>query len=152
MHMRTMLWTGLVALGLVGQAAADNPPSVDGKWQIVYAESGGRRNNSWEQRQATVQDNVLKYEASDGKEHAITLKLEPHQMLEASESGGETHKGVYVVGQDYFVISLGTGSFGNGAGAAAATPRASAAGKGESSGSFILILRRQRSGGLGGEK
>jgi hypothetical protein len=136
--MSVLLFAAMLAVG----ADDTTTPQVNGKYMIVYAEEGGRRNNSWEQRQATVRDNTLTYEA-DGKEHAIQLKFGPNQTLEASQTGGEGHKGVYIAGKDYLCLSLESGKFSNGeAGAAAATK-----GNGGSSGSFILILRRQREAG-----
>lgn len=137
--MGTLLLVSMLALG------ADESTAVQGKWLIAYAEEGGRRNNSWEQRQATIADNTLKYEA-DGKEHSIHLKFGPHQTIEASESGSKSHQGVYIAGRDYLCISLESGHFGSttrGEGQEkGATTKAG--GREKSSGSFILILRRQR--------
>lgn len=107
----------------------DAHANVDGKWLIVYAERGGRRNNTWEQQQAMLQGGTLSYEA-EGKQHSLKLTFGPHQTVKASggEEGGDgkERSGVYVAGQDYLCISLGGGD------------------AGRSSGSFILILRRQR--------
>jgi hypothetical protein len=106
-------------------------PKVEGKWRIVYAEEGGRRNNSWEQKVATVKDNTLSYE-SDGKERTLKLTFGPHQTVKAKGAGkgkGE-YSGVYISGQDYFSISLNAGEGDKG--------------RGQSSGSFILIMRKQR--------
>jgi hypothetical protein len=145
--MGTLLLIGMLAVGAdqgTGASAA-----VQGKWLIVYAEEGGRRNNSWEQRQATITDSTLKYEA-DGKEHTIHVKFEPHQTLEASAgTSGQNHRGVYVLGKDYLVVSLESGRFsGTARGAGREKGTAAGAGGGEhSSGSFILILRRQGTGG-----
>jgi hypothetical protein len=139
--MGTLLLVSLLALG------AEESPAIQGKWMIVYAEEGGRRNNSWEQRQATVTDDTLKYEA-EGKEHSISLKFGPHQTVEATGAGGRSHRGVYIAGRDYLCISMESGRFGastRGEGQEKGA-RTSAGGREKSSGSFILILRRQRSG------
>jgi len=120
---------------LPAEAKADAPaaPKLDGKWLIVYAEEGGRRNNSWEQQQATFSDNTLTY-AKEGKSQSIHLTFGPHQTVKASMTVGDkdakegkAYSGVSVAGQDYYCLSL-EGSAGAG------------------SGSFILILRRQRTG------
>jgi hypothetical protein len=116
-------------------------PQVEGKWLIVYAEEGGRRMNSWEQRVATIKDDTLSYER-DGKEQTIHLKFGPHQTLKAAARSGEdkadaSGEGVYIAGQDYLSLSLETGNFGSG-------EKGGEKGHGTSSGSFILILRKQR--------
>src|SRR5689334_18441011 len=85
----------LAAVLSVGGAAEDRAaggeraagPNVQGRWLIVYAEEGGRRNNSWEQRQATVRGNTLTYE-EEGKTHSIQLKFGPNQTLSAVTSAG----------------------------------------------------------------
>ncbi len=135
----------LMAALTVGADQQNGTPAVNGRFQIVYAEERGRRNNSWEQRPATIHDGMLTYEA-EGKEHKIKLDFGPHQTLTVSEGGGEGHKGVYVASKDYVVISLESGTLAGAAGTgqeAAATPAAGGA-QGGSSGTFILILRRQR--------
>ena len=121
---------------LVGanERAAD-APKVEGKWRIVYAEEGGRRNNAWEQKVASVEGNTLSYE-SEGQKRSIKLTFGPHQTVKAE--GEKEYSGVYISGQDYLCLSL------NDAKDPEKTPR------GESSGSFILILRKQR--GAGDEK
>jgi hypothetical protein len=45
--------TGLIG---ISEAGATNLAALDGKWLTVYVEEGGRRNNAWEQRQATASD------------------------------------------------------------------------------------------------
>jgi hypothetical protein len=132
MSMSALLLAAVLAGG-AAEARADEPaymPKLEGKWLIVYAEEGGRRNNAWEQRVATVSGTTLTYEA-EGKKRALNLKFGPHQTVKGSFEGGkkEAQGGVYIAGQDYFSISLG-----------------GPAGKGDarSSGSFILILRRQK--------
>jgi hypothetical protein len=105
------------------------PPKVEGKWRIVYAEEGGRRNNSWEQQLASVSDNTLSYE-SEGKKRSLKLTFGPHQTIKAKGEGDYT--GVYILGQDYLCVSLNEA-------------RDEDKGRGQSSGSFILILRKQRS-------
>jgi hypothetical protein len=149
-----------VVFGLgAGQAAQPAPGGkvmgggMDGKWQIVYAEEGGRRNNSWEQQQATVEKGTLSYEGEGGKKRSLKFKTGPGQTVEATgDEGGKSWKGVYILGQDYLCLSLskalklkatpepapaalappgGGGEVGGGTG-------------GGSSGDFILILRRVR--------
>ncbi len=136
--MNQLVMTVALALGGVGQPA-DAGARLDGKWLIVYAEEGGRRNNAWEQRQATVSGGTLSYDEGGGKRRTLRLKLGPKQTLEATgDEGGDVKgawHGVYVLGQDYLSISLLKGDSG------------AAGGKGHgSSGDFILILRRQRGG------
>jgi len=130
------------------RAGEADKPALDGKWLIVYAEEGGRRNNAWEQRVATVKGNTLSYEAEE-KQRSMQLTLGPNQTVSAKVEG-KAHKGVYIAGQDYLCISLVTGAKKKGAetGATAVEPTvaAAAAQKGgghHSSGDFILILRRQ---------
>jgi len=109
-------------------------PKVEGKWRIVYAEEGGRRNNAWEQRVAAVRDNALSYEV-EGKTRSLKLSFGPHQTVKATGEGetkGE-YNGVYILGQDYLCISLNA--------------KEGDKGRGQSSGSFILILRKQRKEG-----
>ena len=103
-------------------------PKVDGKWRIVYAEEGGRRNNSWEQKVATVNRDTLSYE-SDGKKRSLKLTFGPHQTVKAK--GDREFTGVYIHGQDYLCISLNNA-------------KDASEGRGQSSGSFILILRKMR--------
>jgi uncharacterized protein (TIGR03067 family) len=115
---------------------ADDKPNLDGKWLVVYAEEGGRRNNSWEQQLAILKDDTLTYEDA-GKKRTVKLKFGAHQTVEAMRGGegGEEkpHKGVYVAAQDYLVISLEAGE-----------GKKPAAGQGHrSSGDFVLILRKQ---------
>ncbi len=132
--------SALLMAALLAAPGADQPgamPNVEGKWLIVYAEEGGRRMNSWEQRVANLKDNTLTYER-DGKEQQIHLKFGPHQTLKAStakEDASAGGDGVYIAGQDYLCLSLTSGNF---------TGGEKAQGAGSSSGSFILILRRQR--------
>ena len=103
-------------------------PKVDGKWRIVYAEEGGRRNNSWEQKVATVSRDTLSYE-SEGKKRSLKLTFGPHQTVKAK--GDHEFTGVYIHGQDYLCISLNDA-------------KDESEGRGQSSGSFILILRKMR--------
>jgi hypothetical protein len=113
------------------EAKTEDAPKVEGKWRIVYAEEGGRRNNAWEQRAATVRDNAISYEA-EGKTRSLKLSFEANQAVKATGEGetkGE-FSGVYILSQDYLCISLNA--------------REGDKGRGESSGSFILILRKQR--------
>ena len=126
----------LLAVALA--AGADPAPKVDGKWLIVYAEENGRRNNSWENRQATVSGGKLSYAAEGGKEQSLELKFGDGQTVKATAKGGEggaaagSHSGVYIASQDYLCLSLN----------ADGKDKA----RGSSSGSFILILRKQRGG------
>lgn len=129
--MRVLFVMVVVALALVsGAAAGDDAPMLDGKWLIVYAEEGGRRNNAWEQRVAVLQGDTLSYQAEQ-KRRSLQLKLGPNQTLSAAvqdeEGSSRKHQGVYIAAQDYLCLSLVTG-----------------AKKHSSSGDFILILRRQR--------
>jgi hypothetical protein len=136
--MRLLLVAAVVALG-AGPGIGGGAGGPEGKWLIVYAEQGGRRNNAWEQRVAVIKGDVLSYEAEE-KERSMQLSFGPNQTLTAKVSeegkGAKTHKGVYIAGQDYLCISLVTGD-----------GKAKGAGAGEgsrSSGDFIVILRRQR--------
>jgi hypothetical protein len=134
--MNMLLVTAVFALGGDAQPTAAKEAAgarLDGKYMIVYAEEGGRRNNAWEQRQATIKDNTLSYEPESGKQRSLQLKLGKHQTLEAT-SGAKTRHGVYILGRDYLCVSLGAATAANG-----------------SSGSFILILRRQRGAKAGAE-
>jgi hypothetical protein len=155
--MRTLLVMAVLALGCGVQLAAAGAPA-DGKWLIVYAEEGGRRNNAWEQRQATMSGGTLSYEAEGGKKLSLKLKFGPHQAIEATVSAGGgagagiMRRGVYIMGQDYLCISLEkagkAGAGGAGVKGELEVQKATAsAGEGQqSSGDFILILRRQRGG------
>jgi hypothetical protein len=159
--MTTLLVTAALALGYGDGVKGGKGPSADGKWLIVYAEEGGRRNNAWEQRQATLSKGTLSYESEAGKKRSLKLKFGPHQTLEATISAGGgagaavMRRGVYIRGQDYLCISLGKeggkkGAAAPGAGrdlAAREAAQETAVGAGTdhgSSGDFILILRRQR--------
>ena len=106
----------------------EGAPMVEGRWRIVYAEEGGRRNNAWEQKLATVKDDTLSYE-SEGKKRSLKLTFGPHQTVKA-EGEGE-FRGVYIHGQDYLCVSLNDA-------------KDEKKGRGQSSASFILILRKQR--------
>jgi hypothetical protein len=154
--MSTLLMAAVLAAVAADQpgerAAAGAMPNVQGKWLIVYAEEGGRRMNSWEQRVATIKDDTMTYER-DGKEQAMHLTFGPHQTLKASagksaENTAGTGQGVYIAAQDYLCLSLASGNFTGGerggAGAAGAAGAGQGQGHGTSSGKFILILRRQR--------
>jgi hypothetical protein len=136
--MNLLLITAALALGAAEQPAGKGAARLDGKWLIVYAEEGGRRNNTWEQRLATVADGSLSYEGEGGKRRSLRLKIGPNQTLEATaEEKGKAWRGVYILGQDYLCISLSRGGK-DGA------PGAGAGGGHGSSGDFILILRRAR--------
>lgn len=124
-------------------ATADATPKLDGKWLIVYAEEGGKRNNTWETQVATVSGDTLSYEAG-GKKYTLQMKFGPKQTLKAtlSEKGDKNAQdGVYIAGQDYLAISLNAEGSKD---AKEATATKTGADTGTSSGSFILILRRQR--------
>lgn len=131
-----MLWgTAVLALGIGALSAVGGEkdgPALDGKWLIVYAEEGGRRNNAWEQRIATLKGTNLSYQAEE-KTRSMKLSFGPNQTLTAkvsSEGKDKSLKGVCIVGQDYLCISLVTGA-------------KDAEAKHRSSGDFIFILRRQ---------
>ena len=137
--MRTLLATAWIALGIGAFPAAGgegDKPSLDGKWLIVYAEEGGRRNNAWEQRLATIKADNLSYQAEE-KTRSMQLTFGPNQTLTAkvtSDGKDKTFKGVCIVGQDYVCISLAAGG---------KSKDAEAQAKHRSSGDFIVILRRQ---------
>lgn len=155
--MRILFVTAFAVLTLsVGRTPGGEAgkPALDGKWLIVYAEEGGRRNNAWEQRVATIKGDTLSYEAEE-KRRSMQLTFGPNQTLSAKVAGegkAKIHKGVYIAAQDYLCISLVTGGKAKDAGAGAAAAGAgqapaAAAQKGgahHSSGDFIVILRRQR--------
>lgn len=121
----------MTALLFGAEDKKEAPPKVEGKWRIVYAEEGGRRNNSWEQQLAGVSDNTLSYE-SEGKKRSLKLMFGPHQTIKAKGEGDKDYTGVYILGQDYLCVSLNDA-------------KDKGKGRGQSSGSFILILRKQRS-------
>jgi hypothetical protein len=131
-RMNALLLTTVLAFGAVDKdAPAAAAPKLDGKWTIVYAEEGGRRNTAWETRPAMFSDGKLSYE-EEGKKHTMELKFGPHQSVTATglgKEGDKSGKGHYIAGQDYLTISL--------------TPEGKTP-AGGSSGDFILILRRQR--------
>lgn len=151
--MRMLLATAFIALGIGAFPAVGGEgdgPALDGKWLVVYAEEGGRRNNAWEQRVATIKGDQLSYQAEE-KTRSLQLTFGPNQTLTAkisSDGKDKTLKGVCIVGQDYLCISLVTGGKAKdtGKGASTDTERTAAA-QGEkkhrSSGDFIVILRRQ---------
>jgi hypothetical protein len=167
--MDALLVTVVFALGGAGQAAQGKGAAAaetDGKWLIVYAEEGGRRNNTWEQRQATLANGTLTYEGDGGKHVSFRLKFAPHQMVNATggredekgkgADGGKAWHGVYILGQDYLCLSLTKGAGKPGAVAPVgrlpvpkAEPAVGAGGPQSSSGELILILRRQRGGKAG---
>jgi hypothetical protein len=118
----------VTALLFGAEDAKDAAPKVEGKWRIIYAEEGGRRNNAWEQQLASVRDNTLSYE-SEGAKRSLKLMFAPHQTLKAK--GEHDYTGVYILGQDYLCVSLNDA-------------KGEGKGRGQSSGSFILILRKQR--------
>jgi hypothetical protein len=115
------------AILMAAEEKKEDAPKVEGKWRIVYAEEGGRRNNTWEQKMAAVEDNTLSYE-SEGKKRSLKLKFGPHQTVKAE--GENEYTGVYIHGQDYLCLSLNDAK--------------GESKSGQSSGSFILILRKQR--------
>jgi uncharacterized protein YxeA len=129
--MTALLTTVVLA---VGAAQAAEAPKIDGKWLIVYAEEGGKRNTTWEQRVATAEKDVLSY-SKDGDDRQVKLSFGAKQTATATlKAGGKdlgAMSGVYISGQDYLCLSL--------------NPDAAKGGGGStSSGAFILILRRQR--------
>ncbi len=142
--MNTLLVTAVLALGAADEPAKKDAPALDGKWVIVYAEEGGRRNNSWEQRQATIKGDTLSYEA-EGEERAYRLTFGPNQALTVTgtDKDKKSLKGVCIVAQDYICISLITGGKGTG-GKEPGAEKDAGPPKHKSSGDFILILRRQR--------
>jgi hypothetical protein len=147
--MRNMvLVTAVLALGAVNRPAlAQGATALDGKWTIVYAEEGGRRNNSWEMRPATFKGDTLTYD-DNGKERALHLKFGPHQTVTVTGVGKDTDKtfrGVCIVSQSYLCISVSAAKpRPEGRGAVKEEARADAPAS-NSSGEFVVILRRQRS-------
>jgi hypothetical protein len=155
----------MAAFVVPAEAPADvAAPKLEGKWLIVYAEEGGRRNNAWEQQQAKFKDGTLVY-AQEGKEQAIKVTFGPHNTLKAmvsgstkgkkedvskEEAGGESraYTGVYIAGQDYFCLSLDKkGDAKKEARKEEVSARRTAEAdkaEGVKGSSFILILRRQR--------
>jgi hypothetical protein len=148
----------LAAAFAVPAEAKAEAPKLDGKWLIVYAEEGGRRNNAWEQQQATFKGNTLTY-SREGNSQTMELTFGPHQTVKAMMTGGDkgkkdesetrraaeprSHSGVCIAGQDYFCISLeGTKVRDKGEREVKRTAEADTAKP--TAGSFILILRRQR--------
>jgi hypothetical protein len=127
----------LAALLAVGADEAKAPPTAEGKWLIVYAEENSRRNNSWENRQATVKGNTLSY-AEEGKELKLELTFGDKQTLKATTSDKDkktSYGGVCIASQDYLCISLNPEG---------AKDEKKDGDKPASSGAFILILRRQK--------
>ena len=118
----------------VNVSAAAEVPNIDGKWLIVYAEEGGKRNTTWEQRVATADKDSLSY-SKDGDDRMVKLTFGEKQTLTANlKAGGKdlgALSGVYILGQDYLCLSLNSDT-------------AKGADKTTSSGTFILILRKQR--------
>jgi hypothetical protein len=155
--MKQVLWVAVVLAIAAGEARAQaGKGGIEGKWLILYAEEGGRRENSWENRQATVAGNVLSYEGEGGKKLSLTLKVGKGQTVEATSSDGGTLKGVYILGQDYLCLSVSKGGKMKKAAtggapvepvpvtAGAPAPQAGEGAGHGSSGDFILILRRVR--------
>jgi hypothetical protein len=112
-------------------------PDIDGKWLIVYAEEGSRRNTTWEQKVATMKGDTLSYN-KEGEERTLKLKFGADQKLTATltvgKEAGKELSGVFIAGQDYLSLSLSSG----------AASDAKDGGAAKSSGDYILILRRQR--------
>jgi hypothetical protein len=143
--MSVLLLTTMLMVGADQSPQAAITASVNGKWMVVYAEEKGRRNNSWEQQQATMQDGTLTYQAN-GKEETLQLKFGPHQTVSVSNNG-TTQKGVFIASRDYLCISLqGHAKQGAAEEQETTAPRTR---QHHSSGSFILILRRGRAGTAG---
>jgi hypothetical protein len=135
--MTPLLLTVAMTLGADEKAT----PNIEGKWLIVYAEEGSRRNTTWEQKVATAKGDSLSY-SKEGEDRALKLTFGAGQTVKAELSiggkvtdEGKSLGGVYIAGQDYLCLSLNPG------GAAAKESKADSA---KSSGALILILRRQR--------
>jgi hypothetical protein len=130
--MTPLLLTLAMAVG-----AEDKPDTgLEGKWLIVYAEEGGRRNTTWEQRVATMKGDTLSY-SKEGEDRSVKLALGDKQSAKATlmigkDAEGKSLAGVCIASQDYLCLSLN-----------ASSDKKDNDNKG-SSGSFILILRRQR--------
>jgi hypothetical protein len=149
--MSTLLMTVLLAVGAGDKPAVEKgaaAPARGGRWEIVYAEEAGRRQNAWERQQATLKGGTLSYE-QDGKQRSLHLKFGPNQTVQATEGdkGEGTLSGVYIRGRGFFCLSLSKGGAGGAAkpeGATGGEAGGAGKGRGQSSGDFILILRRQR--------
>ena len=134
--MSLILLTTLLALGGADAPAKEKDkgtaaPKTEGRWTIVYAEEGGRRNTAWEARPATLKSGTLSYE-DEGTTRSLKLKFGPNQTVTATglgKDGDKAARGVYIAAQDYLSISLVTSD---------------KAREDGSSGDFILIMRRQR--------
>src|SRR3982751_339509 len=63
-------------------------PAVEGNWLIVYAEEGGRRNTTWEQKVATLKGDTLSYN-KEGEERTLKLKFGDDQKLTAGLTVGK---------------------------------------------------------------
>lgn len=129
--MTPLLLTVAMTLGADEKPAA---PDIEGKWLIVYAEEGSRRNTTWEQKVATAKGDMLSY-SKEGEDRSLKLTFGAHQTVKAALSVGDktsdkSLSGVYIAGQDYLCLSLNAPD--------------SKGDEKKSSGSFILILRRQR--------
>jgi hypothetical protein len=129
--MIALVMTVVLAVNAPGTVGAVD---IDGKWLIVYAEEGGKRNTTWEQRVATADKDMLSY-SKDGDDRSVKLVFGAKQALTASlKAGGKdlgNLSGVYILGQDYLCLSLNPDT-------------AKEGDKPSSSGAFILILRKQR--------
>ena len=132
--------SAILLAAVLATAAEDKPAASDleGKWLIVYAEEGSKRNSTWEQRVATLKGDMLSY-SKDGDDRALKLTFGADQTVKATvpTAGRDVVPkpltGVYIAAQDYLCLSL------NAAGAKPADPE-----KKPRSGTLILILRRQR--------
>src|SRR5262245_18675572 len=78
--MTPLLMAVVLAVGVQDKAAA---PNIDGKWLIVYAEEGGKRNTTWEQRVAAAEKDTLSY-SKDGDDRSVKLTFGAKQTLTAS--------------------------------------------------------------------
>lgn len=133
--MTPLLLTVAMTLG-----AEPTAPDIEGKWLIVYAEEGSRRNTTWEQKVATAKGDMLSY-SKEGEDRSLKLTFGANQTVKAALSVGDkasdkSLSGVYIAGQDYLCLSMNLPSTDR-----KGDEKADAK---KSSGSFILILRRQR--------
>lgn len=62
-------------------------PSIDGAWTVVYAEMDGKKLDEKHMTQVVIRNNVLSCQ-QDGKERSWQLRLQPGQIVIATERSG----------------------------------------------------------------
>ena len=81
--MTPLFLTVAMTLGADEKAAM---PNIEGKWLIVYAEEGSRRNTTWEQKIATAKDKTLSY-SKEGEKRVLRMTV-----CSASDVEGVSHR------------------------------------------------------------